>query len=293
MPKLTKTKPHQVPENLSIQAMEMLTQGRGLAFQLRDLLLDDQIPVSGAKLALAEDLLDKIDGSFTHSISALESDEMKSEVSGESSKSTTSRKTAAAPSRKRREKGEGDESWSEISSSLVHDGHAWRKYGQKHILNAKHSRNYYKCTHKEHLGCPAKKHVQQIGDDPLSYRTVYYFKHTCTMTPMNTTLNDRPAVSAQMILESAVNPNSSIMFNFESSQKQPESDHNNNAFCLSLMKQEEGFIRNDHTTEHFTSTSNLGSYPAMGVDDEFMNCSTDYSPSIFYPEDAEDLWSYI
>lgn len=56
-----------------MEAVEMLTHGQGLAFQLRDLLLaDDQIPVSGERLMLAEDLLDKIHGSFTNTISALD-----------------------------------------------------------------------------------------------------------------------------------------------------------------------------------------------------------------------------
>ncbi|KZV30060.1 WRKY transcription factor [Dorcoceras hygrometricum] len=50
----------------------------------------------------------------------------------------------------------------EETTSLVEDGHAWRKYGQKMVLNAKHPRNYYRCTHKFDQGCQATKQVERM-----------------------------------------------------------------------------------------------------------------------------------
>ncbi|KAL0450898.1 UNVERIFIED_CONTAM: putative WRKY transcription factor 70 [Sesamum latifolium] len=65
------------------------------------------------------------------------------------------------------------------TGSLFEDGHAWRKYGQKVILNAKHPRNYFRCTHKFDQGCQATKQVQKIEDDPPLFRTTYHAQHTC------------------------------------------------------------------------------------------------------------------
>ncbi|KAH0752520.1 hypothetical protein KY285_005668 [Solanum tuberosum] len=49
------------------------------------------------------------------------------------------------------------------TSTLVYDGHAWRKYGQKKILNDK----YPRCTHKFDQGCQANKQLlQQVSAFP-------------------------------------------------------------------------------------------------------------------------------
>ncbi|KAL4349579.1 hypothetical protein HN51_030728 [Arachis hypogaea] len=69
--------------------------------------------------------------------------------------------------------------WEVETSYLTDDGHTWRKYGQKALLNNKYPRNYYRCTHKYDQGCLATKHVQQIGEDPPLYKTVYSGQHTC------------------------------------------------------------------------------------------------------------------
>ncbi|KAJ7964924.1 putative WRKY transcription factor [Quillaja saponaria] len=61
----------------------------------------------------------------------------------------------------------------------IDDGHAWRKYGQKLILNAKYPRHYYRCSSKFNLGCKAINYGQKIQDDPPLYRTTNYGHHTC------------------------------------------------------------------------------------------------------------------
>ncbi|RXH82009.1 hypothetical protein DVH24_036350 [Malus domestica] len=70
-------------------------------------------------------------------------------------------------------------SWTRDTPGLIDDGHAWRKYGQKVIHNAKHPRNYFRCTYKFDQGCKATKHVQQVQDHPSVLRTTYYGTHTC------------------------------------------------------------------------------------------------------------------
>ncbi|XP_068340600.1 probable WRKY transcription factor 70 [Pyrus communis] len=71
------------------------------------------------------------------------------------------------------------DSWTRDTPGLIDDGHAWRKYGNKVIHNAKHPRSYFRCTHKFDQGCKATKHVQQVQDHPSVLRTTYYGAHTC------------------------------------------------------------------------------------------------------------------
>ncbi|GJV63394.1 probable WRKY transcription factor 41 [Tanacetum coccineum] len=59
------------------------------------------------------------------------------------------------------------------------DGHMWRKYGQKKILNAKYPREYYRCTYRNTHGCCATKQVQRSSDDPSIFEITYLGKHTC------------------------------------------------------------------------------------------------------------------
>ncbi|KAH9619173.1 hypothetical protein KSS87_012613 [Heliosperma pusillum] len=60
-----------------------------------------------------------------------------------------------------------------------HDGHSWRKYGQKDILGAKYPRSYYRCTYRTLQGCCAIKQVQRNDEDPLLFDITYKGTHTC------------------------------------------------------------------------------------------------------------------
>ncbi|KAJ8771017.1 hypothetical protein K2173_023342 [Erythroxylum novogranatense] len=62
------------------------------------------------------------------------------------------------------------------------DGFGWRKYGQKEILGSKFPRAYFRCTHQKLYQCPAKKQVQRLDDDPLTYEVTYRGEHTCYMS---------------------------------------------------------------------------------------------------------------
>ncbi|KAL6655840.1 hypothetical protein ACP70R_006666 [Stipagrostis hirtigluma subsp. patula] len=64
-------------------------------------------------------------------------------------------------------------------SSVVDDGHSWRKYGQKDILGTKYPRGYYRCTHRRSTGCLATKQVQRADDDPTLFDVIYLGEHTC------------------------------------------------------------------------------------------------------------------
>lgn len=181
-----------LPENVAgdqMRAREVLSDGREFADQLRIMLNSPRFGDVDHTLS-AGDLVTKILDSFEKSLLILQrpsslSDEvsqvpvnsggLKSEEldSGHSPKMVKDRRGCF----KRRRTSEAD---TKVSSTPVEDGHAWRKYGQKSILNAKHPRHYYRCTHKFEQGCLATKQVQKTEEDPSPmYRTTYYGRHTC------------------------------------------------------------------------------------------------------------------
>ncbi|CAL4995895.1 unnamed protein product [Urochloa decumbens] len=63
------------------------------------------------------------------------------------------------------------------------DGYQWKKYGQKWISKAKHSRSYYRCASSKGQGCLATKTVQQKetngGGTVRLFNVDYYGQHIC------------------------------------------------------------------------------------------------------------------
>ncbi|XP_044493501.1 probable WRKY transcription factor 70 [Mangifera indica] len=180
------------------RAIAELVKGRDFALQLRDLVHSNNNNVSvSLQQRINQDLVLNILNSFTNTLSILkrsngESDEvsqvptpthftrdadvpLKSEDSEGSSKTTSTIKDRRGCYKRRRY----SDSFTKETPTLVDDGHAWRKYGQKVILNAKYPRNYFRCTHKLDQGCQATKQVQQTEDNPPLYRSTYYGHHTC------------------------------------------------------------------------------------------------------------------
>ncbi|KAL2509794.1 putative WRKY transcription factor 53 [Forsythia ovata] len=209
-----------------------LILGRKSAQQLEDLLrkspgTDD---IDGSEMTSARVLVNKILDSYNQILSNISSGESdvvsevpavdspfldgrrKSEDSGESCK-TSVRKDRRGCYKRRRT----SETRIRETSTLIDDGHAWRKYGQKPILHATHPRSYFRCTHRFDHGCQATKHVQKIQDDPPKFRTTYYDNHTCN------NLSKSPQV---IIMDPTAGDNSSnIIWNFES-QIEPDYEPN-------------------------------------------------------------------
>ncbi|MFS7969003.1 putative transcription factor WRKY family [Helianthus anomalus] len=143
----------------------------------------------------AEDLMMKILGSFSNSLSMLSSwnsGELcpapvpTTSSDGRTWESGESEKTPAVKDRRgcyKRRKTE--DSWVKIANT-VEDGFAWRKYGQKVILDAKFPRCYYRCTHKSE-GCKALKQVQKLEDGTERFHITYFGSHTCQNINNNTT----------------------------------------------------------------------------------------------------------
>ncbi|KAI3458425.1 hypothetical protein Pfo_015088 [Paulownia fortunei] len=203
-----------------------LVKGKEIATQLRTLLhkpVQDHGPVSAEELAL------QILRSFTETLSALSSCTESAQIAavdcGGSASSGESKKKPGVKDRrgcyKRRRT---SDSWVTISATME-DGCAWRKYGQKDILNSQYPRCYFRCTHKFE-GCKATKQVQRIKQDPILYQTTYFNHHTCTETlraPHDLIVNSDP-----------VEPNL-ISFQANIPSKQ---DHSPNPMIVSPVKQE-------------------------------------------------------
>jgi hypothetical protein len=69
-----------------------------------------------------------------------------------------------------------------VKARRIEDRYAWRKYGQKEILNTTFPRSYFRCTHKPTQGCKATKQVQKQEQDPEMFQITYIGYHTCTAT---------------------------------------------------------------------------------------------------------------
>ncbi|XP_024003898.1 probable WRKY transcription factor 54 [Eutrema salsugineum] len=150
-----------------------------------------------------DELLAKILGSFHKTISVLDSSDTVADLSVpiavEGSRNASCGDDSAAPascnggdsvdSRKRLGVSKGkrgcytrkkrSHTWTVEARRIDADRYAWRKYGQKEILNTKFPRSYFRCTHKPTQGCKATKHVQKQEQCPEMFLITYIGHHTC------------------------------------------------------------------------------------------------------------------
>ncbi|GJR62890.1 probable WRKY transcription factor 70 [Tanacetum coccineum] len=185
--------PESVPSN-NIQAIQALTEGQEMINILCEMLfrpkkIDSTGPIS------EDGLVVRIQGMFENTLSIMSScssnesiqlmtSDVHSPCSSDEEKlkySDIHKTITPAKIKRGRCYKKSKNTWTstQITSVLADDGHAWRKYGQKQILNSKHQRNYYRCTYKFDQGCLATKQVQQIQDSPPKYKTIYSGDHTC------------------------------------------------------------------------------------------------------------------
>ncbi|KAL8122533.1 WRKY DNA-binding transcription factor 70-like [Apium graveolens] len=277
-------KPFCLPENVAgdqKRATEVLNNGREFADQLRIMLSSQRFGDVDHTLS-AGDLVTKILDSFEKSLLILQlpcslSDEVsqvpvnsgriRSEEldSGQRAKIVKDRRGCF----KRRRTSEAE---TKVSSTPVDDGHAWRKYGQKSILNAKHPRHYYRCTHKFEQGCLATKQVQKTEEDPVPmYRTTYYGNHTCRHNYTDHT---------QFFLDSFDQRDSSaksILLNFQQNTRDflPLND-NSTSTCTY------NFVTSNHVRATFGSSTELlspaGSDHGDVISSGVYSCTTSATP---------------
>ncbi|KAL5799809.1 hypothetical protein ACOSQ4_032693 [Xanthoceras sorbifolium] len=206
------------------RAIEELVQGKEFADRLRTRLLQRPFIGGDGSSAVEEveekELVGKILRSFTETLSVLSrgggggggdsttttttssdaavvvdgemhdsqaSGGRRSENSGESKKRLTGPK-----GRRGRYERKKNSQTCRIITPTIEDGHAWRKYGQKDILNTRYPRSYFRCTHKYEQGCKATKQVQKMEDNPQMYETIYIGNHTCCRNQVSSSLLTAP-----------------------------------------------------------------------------------------------------
>ncbi|KAL7095100.1 hypothetical protein ACP275_10G003300 [Erythranthe tilingii] len=238
-----------------IRVIGELTRGREVADQLRQMLRESHGVDASSSVLPAQGLVGKILDSFTHSLSILSSggdaDEvsqvpvgfsspsLKSEDSGDSCKTPAPKDRRGCYKRRR-----SSETWTKETASLFEDGHAWRKYGQKDILNATHPRNYFRCTHKFDQGCQASKQVQKIQEDPPLYRTTYHGQHSCKDFLKSS------SSPHHIIMDPASHDSSSVIWSFGSRHliPDPTTDNYKNSEAAAIIKEEakEDYYNNNY-----------------------------------------------
>ncbi|XP_076930530.1 putative WRKY transcription factor 70 [Bidens hawaiensis] len=211
--------PESSPTNTRIKAIQELTKCGIITNKLREMQGLPKITVSDLKSD--NGVVVQILGMFENTLSILSSPKLnetcnnstkdvKSSSSGNPHNSADSGESINTISPKKTKRGcykrrKNVSTTIEITSNLFDDGYAWRKYGQKTILNSKHQRNYYRCSHKFEQGCQATKQVQKIDDEPSKYRITLSGLHTC-----NNLLR-----APHIIVEDSSPKDNSVFINFE------------------------------------------------------------------------------
>lgn len=167
-----------------------LVKGKEIAFQLRTL-LEKPPAVQQVASASPGELLHQILKTFSKSISELTSSTADAATQIPVAAVDSAEKTKKSPPagvKTRRgcyKRRRTSDSWT-VESATTDDDFAWRKYGQKTILNSNFPRCYYRCTHKFESGCKATKQVQKIKvGKPTIYQTTYINHHTCIKASTN------------------------------------------------------------------------------------------------------------
>ncbi|XP_076948437.1 putative WRKY transcription factor 70 [Bidens hawaiensis] len=168
------------------ELVETLTKGRDSAKKLQNL-LSQKVDDDGS--ASVGDLVTEISQSFYGSLLVLNSPNS-SEFSRVPVSSPCSGDQIPTPAKGRRgcyKRRKTIDSRMEVSDT-IEDGYAWRKYGQKEILNSNFPRCYFRCTHKQGHGCKALKQVQKLEDGSNMFHIIYFGHHTCPHTPTSSKL---------------------------------------------------------------------------------------------------------
>ncbi|OIV96788.1 hypothetical protein TanjilG_18248 [Lupinus angustifolius] len=158
----------------------------------------------------------------------------------------------------------------------LEDGHSWRKYVQKDILEAVYPRGYYKCTHRNIQGCLATKKEQRSDEDPTVLEITYRGKHTCTMTTNIVTPSAPNENQESNLNTNPQNQNNSLL----SLEQQPNPNEQVLNLRAGLKVQRDNLNSSPHD-QSFPSTSNIKTEnQIIPLSPMLENCS---SPSYISP----------
>lgn len=217
------------------RVIKELVQGHEFAAQLQ-IRLQKPCGNFDGRFSSAGELVGKILRSFSETLSVISSsesaggeicqnlasslgdsacyDDRRSEDSGESKKRPATTKDRRGCYKRKKI----SQSWTTVCPT-IEDSHAWRKYGQKGILNAKYPRSYFRCSRKYEQGCKATKQVQRMEDNPDLYHTTYIGSHTCRNIP------EAPQIITDSDPWESYNLTSSVISSHSKIPRYEEQDH--------------------------------------------------------------------
>ncbi|CAN6934943.1 unnamed protein product [Brassica oleracea] len=245
---------------IKLKVRDQLLQCHEMTTKVQQLLSQD-----GSDLGPAKDLVEKILGSISDTISALDSFEPispsylvtaaegsqnascdndgKLEDSGDSQKRLGPVKGKRGCYKRKKK----SETWT-VESTVLEDTFSWRKYGQKQILNAKFPRSYFRCTHKYTQGCKATKQVQKLESEPRMFSITYIGNHTCNTNEVTPKI--KPCIHHdEIITDSEEIQSPSLM----TSMKEEEENHHHGSSTesdLQLVWQEMLVFAEEHHHHH-------------------------------------------
>ncbi|CAH8386048.1 unnamed protein product [Eruca vesicaria subsp. sativa] len=264
------------------KAMQAILYGHNCAKRLKQRLED---PMADDSSVSDYDLATSIVHCFSNAISIL-SDSPKSEddqVSDLSSMGSPPPLPERSYSKKRKiNMTNSIMNWRDDSPDPYYDGFLWRKYGQKSIKNTKHERSYYRCSYNIDHACEARKHEQQIKDNPPVYRTTYFGHHTCK-------INHNHDAVFTAVRDQVDDMGSSRIIRFGKELDQEKENHST-GFPLPV-KHEEGIIKEETTDQYREMTGDDVKDCQHVMEENQSSLSSSYTPpsSSVSETDVSDL----
>ncbi|KAL3328140.1 hypothetical protein AABB24_035664 [Solanum stoloniferum] len=281
------------------RAIEGLIRGREFTRRLKEIIKKPLVVGGEVANIMAEELVAKIMESFSETLSVINNSDVivATPVEVKSPEDYSSGSCKSSDRRGCYKRRKTSESNIKESSDLVDDGHAWRKYGQKQILNSTYPRHYFRCTHKYDQKCQASKQVQKVQDNPQRFRTTYYGHHTCKAFPR----------VSQIILDSPMDGNSNYI-SFDQNHafpsiKQETKEEVVFGFYPKIEDQIQSsssdyFLPNDNDHDHLTPATFEASGSRMTSPDVmssgvYSSCTTTSNDNLEIDIDFEEgLWNF-
>ncbi|KAJ0466033.1 putative transcription factor WRKY family [Helianthus annuus] len=240
------------------ELVETLTRGRNSAKKLQNLLIQkDNVD----NLVCVDDLVAEISQSFYGGLLVLNACN-----SGDQMTEVHTGKTPEPPASKGRRgcyKRRKTVDSRMVVSETIEDGYAWRKYGQKEILNSNFPRCYFRCTHKQVHGCKALKQVQKLEDGSNMFHIIYFGHHTCP--PPNNTSSQLACTNSKSNHNFPNSPSTITKSHIDPSVKQD--DLTNKVSSASCAQSSPALVWNEILLDEFQCFKNDGSLSDIAFDD--------------------------
>ncbi|CAN7020504.1 unnamed protein product [Brassica oleracea var. botrytis] len=285
------------------KVVDDLVEGCKFTTQLRLLLSNHHIETGllSGDSDLANELITKILGSFHKTISVLDSFDPVPDVSFpvavEGSRNASCGDDSAAPascnggdsgdSRKRLGVGKGkrgcyirkkrSHTWTVQAKRIDEDIYAWRKYGQKEILNSKFPRSYFRCTHKPTQGCKATKQVQKLEQNPEMFQITYMGNHTCT-------LGDQTQVKTEITMDSDNSLAAATPQQDHVNANVQEQENDISSLIVGMVKQEEDNNNGDQIKDSSEGSSTDGDLSLVWQDEMIFDDYQYHQDHYYYGE---------